>query len=45
MEGHLILAVLVQHVTFELVARQHIEPEPLVTLRPRHGIKVIVRRN
>ena len=45
MEGHLILATLVQHVTFELVARQHIEPEPLVTLRPRHGIKVIVRRN
>jgi len=45
MEGHLILATLVQHVTFELVAKQHIEPEPLVTLRPRHGIKVIVRRN
>jgi len=29
---------------YELRARQRIEPELLVTLRPRQGIKVIVRR-
>jgi cytochrome P450 len=45
MERQLILATLVQHVTFDLLARQRIEPEPLVTLRPRHGIKVIVERS
>lgn len=44
MEGHLILARLAQLVTFELVSGQHIEPEPLITLRPKNEIKMIVKR-
>jgi cytochrome P450 len=44
LEGHLILAALTQRVTFDLVAGQFIEPEPVVTLRPKGGIKVVVRR-
>jgi cytochrome P450 len=44
MEAHLILSALIQRVTFELVPRQQIEPEPLITLRPKGGIKVVVRR-
>jgi hypothetical protein len=38
MEAHLILATLVQRVTFALVPGQRIVPEPLITLRPRGGI-------
>ncbi len=44
MEAHLILATLAQRVTFELVPGQTIEPEPLITLRPKGGIKMRVRR-
>ncbi|GIV96250.1 MAG: cytochrome P450 [Herpetosiphonaceae bacterium] len=44
MEGHLILATLAQRVTFELVPDMQVEPEPLLTLRPRHGLKLRVRR-
>lgn len=44
MEGHLILATLIQRVIFELAAKQRVEPEPLITLRPRGGIKMIIRR-
>lgn len=44
MELHLVLATLAQHVNFELVEEQHIEPEPLITLRPKPGIQMIVRR-
>jgi cytochrome P450 len=44
MEAQLILATLVQHVSFELVPGQTIEPEPLITLRPKRGLRVIVRR-
>lgn len=44
MEIQLVLATLVQRVTFELVPRQRIEPEPLITLRPKDGIRVVVRR-
>jgi cytochrome P450 len=43
LEGVLILATLSQHVIFQLVNRQQIIPEPLITLRPRNGLKVIVR--
>ncbi len=43
-EGHLILATLAQRVTFDLMPGQHIKPEPLTTLRPTPGIKVLVRR-
>ncbi len=44
MEAHLIRATLVQRVMFELVPGQTIEPEPLMTLRPTGGARVVVRR-
>jgi cytochrome P450 len=44
MEAQLILATLVQRVTFELVPGQTIAPEPLITLRPKGGVRVVVRR-
>ncbi len=44
MEGHLLLATLVQHVTFEVVPGQRIELDPQATLRPKAGIKMVVRR-
>lgn len=44
MEGQILLAALVQRVTFELVPGQSIELEPLLSLRPRYGIKMKVRR-
>jgi cytochrome P450 len=44
MEAQLVLATLVQSVTFALVPGQTIAPEPLITLRPKGGIRVVVRR-
>ncbi len=44
MEGHLALAALAQRVRLELLPGQRIQPEPLVTLRPRGGIKMRVSR-
>ena len=46
LEGHLLLAALAQRVTFELVAGQRVVPDPnaTLTLRPRRGVKMIVRR-
>lgn len=44
MESHLVLATLVQRVSFSLIPGQHIEPEALVTLRPKGGIKLKVMR-
>lgn len=44
MEAQLVLVALVQRVTFGLVPGQTIEPEPLITLRPKGGIRVVVRR-
>lgn len=44
MEAQLVLATLVQRVTFDLGPGQSIEPEPLITLRPREEIRVVVRR-
>ena len=44
MEGQIVLATLAQRVSFELVGRQRIVPEPLLTLRPRYGIQMNVRR-
>lgn len=43
MEGPLILATLCQRVVFELAGGQIIVPEPLITLRPRNGVEVIIR--
>jgi cytochrome P450 len=44
LEAHPILATLAQRVTFELVPGQLIVPEPLITLRPKGGLRVMVRR-
>jgi cytochrome P450 len=46
MEGHLLLATLAQHVEFELVPDQIIEPDPskTVTIRPGNGIRMVVHR-
>jgi cytochrome P450 len=44
MEGHLILAALGRRVRFDLVPGQEIVPQALMTLRPRHGIRMRVRR-
>lgn len=46
MEGHLLLAALAQRVTFTLAPRQRlpVQSDPLITLRPKHGIRMIVRR-
>ncbi|HEY6408996.1 MAG TPA: cytochrome P450 [Ktedonobacteraceae bacterium] len=44
MEGHLVLATLAQRVSFSLVTGQRIDTEPLVTLRPKNGIKMKVTR-
>lgn len=44
MEEHLLLVTLAQHVTFELVPDQRVELDPQVTLRPKAGIKMVVRR-
>jgi cytochrome P450 len=44
LEGQLVLATLAQRVTFEATSARDIEPEPLITLRPKHGMPLVVRR-
>jgi cytochrome P450 len=44
LEGHLLLATLAQRLTFEFADSGPIEPEPLLTLRPRGAVPVRVRR-
>jgi cytochrome P450 len=44
MEGHLLLATLVQRVSFELVSGQQGIPDPKVTLQPRKRMQVRVHR-
>jgi cytochrome P450 len=43
-EGHIVLAALIQRVTFEPVIDTPVEAEPLITLRPRGGVLLRVRR-
>jgi len=43
-EAVLVLAVLVQDLSLELVPGFPVEPEALVTLRPRHGMPMTVRQ-
>jgi cytochrome P450 len=42
MEAQLSLAVLLRRYAFELLGED--EPEPSATLRPKHGVRVRVRR-
>jgi cytochrome P450 len=44
LEGQLVLATLVQRVTFEFASQRDVELLPLVTLRPRGGVPLVVRR-
>ncbi len=41
MEGALVLATLLQRCSFRLVPGQKFAPQPLITLRPKHGVRVI----
>lgn len=47
MEARLVLAVMIQRVELNLIPGQVIEPQQLVTLRPKHGIqmKVVSRQS
>jgi cytochrome P450 len=40
MEGVLLLATIAQKWRFRLVAGHPVEPEPLITLRPKHGMRM-----
>ena len=44
MEGQIILAAMAQRLRFELLSGARVEAEPLITLRPRGGIPMRVRR-
>ena len=44
MEGQILLATLAQRVSFDLLLGQRIEMDPQVTLRPKNGIQMAVRR-
>ncbi|BCL79628.1 cytochrome P450 [Ktedonobacteria bacterium brp13] len=44
LEGHLLLATLAQRLTFEFVGSGPIEPEPLLTLRPKGKVSMRIRR-
>ena len=41
MEGVLVLATLAQHWKFRLVPGHRVEPEPLITLRPKFGMRMV----
>ena len=43
LEARLVLATVVQRMHFELVPAQKLEPEPMITLRPRYGVRLRVR--
>lgn len=44
LESHLVLATLARHVSFEFAGTTPIEPDPLLTLRPKGAVKMRVRR-
>ncbi|HJL19694.1 MAG TPA: cytochrome P450 [Sandaracinaceae bacterium LLY-WYZ-13_1] len=44
MEGALLLATLARRFRFDLVPGHPVVPEPLVTLRPKHGVRMTVHR-
>lgn len=44
MEGVLLLATIAQQWRFELASDARVEPQPLITLRPRYGMPMIARR-
>ena len=44
LEGILLLAVLGRHWRFHLVPGHPVVPEPIITLRPKHGVRVTLER-
>jgi len=44
LEGHLLLATLAQRLNFEFAGSEQVEPEPLLTLRPKGNVTMRVRR-
>jgi cytochrome P450 len=44
MEGTLIAAMVAQRLTLDLVDAAPVQPEATVTLRPRHGLPMTLRR-
>ncbi|KGP72163.1 cytochrome P450 [Pontibacillus yanchengensis] len=42
-EALIVLATMYQKVTLQLKPDHPVEPEPLITLRPKHGLKVMVK--
>jgi cytochrome P450 len=42
MEGSLLLATIAQRWKFRLLEGHRVEPEPLITLRPKYGMKMVV---
>jgi cytochrome P450 len=44
MEGHQLLATLARRVVFETRDDAAVEPEPLITLRPKNGVHLRVQR-
>ena len=43
MEAQLLVATIVQRTHLELVPGQQVTPEPLITLRPKNGVRVVAR--
>ena len=44
MEAEIYLAMLLQRYTFELSPVSRLEAEPMISLRPRHGLPMVIRR-
>jgi len=44
LEGQIVLAALAQRITFEAASLREIQTEPLITLRPKNGVPLLVRR-
>jgi cytochrome P450 len=44
LEGQIVLAALAQRIKFEAATTREIQTEPLITLRPKNGVPLLVRR-
>ena len=44
MEAEIYLAMLLQRYAFELSPVHRMEAEPMISLRPRHGLPMVIRR-
>ena len=44
MEGQIILSTIAQQASMELVSQRPVELQPFITLRPKNGVEVNIRR-